>query len=83
VQEPKEIKEAMIEFYSILYLESELWRPSFDVEGCPIISVEENEWLQTPFTEAKVVQIIKQCEKAYDCQLEFLPKKSVGHGIWQ
>uniref|UniRef100_M1D672 Uncharacterized protein n=1 Tax=Solanum tuberosum TaxID=4113 RepID=M1D672_SOLTU len=60
-QDPKEIKEAMIEFYSKLYTEPESWRPSFEFRGCPTVSAEENEWLQRPFTE-EVLQTIKQCD---------------------
>lgn len=51
MQEPDEITSAMIEFYSNLYTENEPWRPTFDLTGCPIVTNEENEWLQRPFTE--------------------------------
>jgi len=62
MQEPDEIKSAMIEFYSNLYTENEPWRPTFDLTGCPIVTNEENEWLQRPFTETEVLQTIQQCD---------------------
>ncbi|KAG5578301.1 hypothetical protein H5410_058435 [Solanum commersonii] len=40
-QDPKEIKEAMIEFHSKLYTEPESWRPSFEFRGCPTVSAKE------------------------------------------
>uniref|UniRef100_A0A0V0IG31 Putative ovule protein n=1 Tax=Solanum chacoense TaxID=4108 RepID=A0A0V0IG31_SOLCH len=62
IQEPTEVKEAMIDFYAQLYSETESWRPSFDFVGCPTVSTEEYEWLQRPFTEEEVLLIIKKCE---------------------
>ncbi|KAG5599567.1 hypothetical protein H5410_030937 [Solanum commersonii] len=62
MQELDEIKSAMIEFYSNLYTENEPWRPTFDLTGCPIVTNEENEWLQRPFTETEVLQTIQQCD---------------------
>jgi len=62
MQEPDEIKSAMIELYSNLYTENEPWRPTFDLTGCPIVTNEENEWLQRPFTETEVLQTIQQCD---------------------
>jgi len=52
----------MIDFYKDLYTESETWRPSFELLDCPKVSREEQEWLERPFTEAKVLQIVKQCD---------------------
>ena len=52
----------MIEFYSNLYTENEPWRPTFDFTGCRIVTKEENEWLQKPFTETKVLQTIQQLD---------------------
>ncbi|KAG5589358.1 hypothetical protein H5410_039872, partial [Solanum commersonii] len=43
IQEPTEVKEAMIDFYAKLYSETESWRPSFDFVGCPTVSTKENE----------------------------------------
>lgn len=61
IVEPGDIKVAMIEFYKELYSESEKWRPTFDMLDCPTISQEEQEWLQRPFSEVEVLNIIKQC----------------------
>jgi len=62
IVEPGDIKVAMIKFYKKLYSESEKWRPTFDMLGCPTILPEEQEWLQRPFSEAEVLNIIKQCD---------------------
>jgi len=45
-----------------LYTESEMWRPSFEYVNCPRISQEEQDWLERPFTEEEVLNIIKQCD---------------------
>ncbi|KAK6780580.1 hypothetical protein RDI58_022764 [Solanum bulbocastanum] len=52
----------MVEFYKRLYSESESWRPGFDMIDCPTISQEEQDWLQRPFSEEEVLNIIKQCD---------------------
>ncbi|CAN4090148.1 unnamed protein product [Withania somnifera] len=52
----------MIEFYKKLYTETEVWRPSFEFVNCPRISQEEQQWLQRPFSEAEVLNIVKQCD---------------------
>ena len=52
----------MIEFYSNLYTENAPWRPTFDLTGCPIVTNEENEWLQRPFTDTEVLQTIQLCD---------------------
>lgn len=62
VQETEESKTALLEYYTNLYTENETWRSSFVMAGCPIVTYEENEWFQRPFTEAEVLQTIQQCD---------------------
>ncbi|WMV36831.1 hypothetical protein MTR67_030216 [Solanum verrucosum] len=62
VKDREAIKVNMIEFYRKLYTESEMWRPSFEYVNCPRISQEEQDWLERPFTEEEVLNIIKQCD---------------------
>ncbi|KAG5624658.1 hypothetical protein H5410_009876 [Solanum commersonii] len=62
VKEPEVIKVNMIEFYKKLYIETELWRPSFEYVNYPRISQEEQDSLQRPFSEDEVLNIIKQCD---------------------
>lgn len=61
-KDPQAIKVNIIDYYKKLYTESELWRPSFEFVNCPRISQEEQDWLQRPFTEEEVLNIIKQCD---------------------
>ncbi|WMV32615.1 hypothetical protein MTR67_026000 [Solanum verrucosum] len=39
-----------------------MWRHSFEYVNCPRISQEEQDWLERPFTEEEVLNIIKQCD---------------------
>jgi len=45
-----------------IYTETELWRPYFKYVNYPRISQEEQDWLQRPFSEDEVLNIIKQCD---------------------
>lgn len=62
IKDPEQIKISMIEFYKNLYSESEGWRPAFVMANCPRVSPEVQEWLRRPFTEADVLDIVKQCD---------------------
>ncbi|WMV55749.1 hypothetical protein MTR67_049134 [Solanum verrucosum] len=59
--DPIEIKTEIISFYRKLYKESENWRPSFHMNQCPSISVEEQQELQKPFEEEEVLLGLKAC----------------------
>lgn len=61
VVQPESIKRVMVEFYQKLYSETEMWRPSFEFTNCHKVNEEEKEWLQRPFSEMEVLNIINMC----------------------
>lgn len=58
MEDQKTIKREMINFYDNLYKEKEEWRPS----NCPRLSEVHKEWLQMPFLEGEVEEIIRSSE---------------------
>lgn len=50
-----------MDFYKILYAETEVWRPDLTYENFPRISVGEEECLQRPFEEHEILASIKIC----------------------
>lgn len=58
MEDQKTIKREMINFYDNLYKKNEEWRPS----NRPRLSEVDKEWLQMPFLEREVEEIIRSSE---------------------
>lgn len=54
-------KEEIITTYKQLFSQSETWRHSFTIKNQTIITDEEKSWLERPFQEQEVLQIIRLC----------------------
>lgn len=49
----------MISFYQKLYCESENCRPTYNINPCPVIGIEDQQDLHTPFEEDEVLLGLK------------------------
>ncbi|KAG5616439.1 hypothetical protein H5410_016263 [Solanum commersonii] len=59
--DPVAIKNEIVDFYQILYKETESWRPSLNILDVQTITEEEQILLSRDFEEKEVLEGIKQC----------------------
>lgn len=64
ITEPKEIQCAIESYYQTLYKKTKDWRPELLIQDVPVISPEDQSWLQRNFEEEEILEGIKAIDKA-------------------
>jgi hypothetical protein len=55
-----EIREKVVQFYTSLYQEPEVWRPKVDGLAFDSISEDDKSWLERPFEKEEIIKTLKE-----------------------
>jgi hypothetical protein len=60
--EPKVLKDHVVNFYKQLYCEEYQWRPKMNEQPFNSIDVEEKQWMEREFKEGEVWEVVRNLE---------------------